>query len=63
MHSITFECIQQSQKLDKPSYYFTKLAVRSRQQAGRQADIETDKKAETQTDTRIMLENIDILFN
>ncbi len=37
--------------------------VRSRQQAGRQSDTETDKKAETQTDTRIMLENIDILFN
>ncbi len=37
--------------------------VRSRQQAGRQADIENDKKAETQTDTRIMLENMDILFN
>jgi hypothetical protein len=37
--------------------------VRSRQQAGRQADIETDKKAEAQTDTRIMLENIDFFFN
>jgi hypothetical protein len=35
--------------------------VRSRQKEGRQADIETDKKEETQTDTRIMLENI--LFN